>query len=425
MPFYRAISLLGLQHGVSNAFQAAPTPHYNYNSASLVVKHRPPTVLATGALESMPAVESILGDGHGQVNSHLAQAIYEWELAHQDGGQVKNHHERFSARDGIRLVEELAQELLSSPSDGAGTASGVTKADLVQEGMIALLDAMATYDNYTTHTASASVSTLEEYARESVHSAFLHFLAHSSRPLRLPLSLQTTLQTANDAAAALRRVLGREPTLSQVAEDIDIAPARLALYRKLYRSMVSRAGTFVSMEDEMEVCDPTRAGAGMGAGLRVRREAPSAARPAGGRDTFSPSRVDADARELLRLNSQGGDWTIDTPARVVAPLKDVLTDTEEINNPLPYTQHSLLNDELDEFLLATLTAEELTVIQLRFGLAESRHGGKGWTTSQISTRLGLPHEEVVRLASCALEKMRKAAPSNWDEDDEAFVEVSL
>ena len=102
--------------------------------------------------------------------------------------------------------------------------------------------------------------------------SFLHFLAHSSRPIRLPLSLQKTLETANVAAEKLRETLGKEPSLVQVAKEVKIAPEQLALYRKLYRTMVSRAGTFVSVEDGMEVYDPTLAGVGMGTGLRARRD---------------------------------------------------------------------------------------------------------------------------------------------------------
>ena len=110
----------------------------------------------------------------------------------------------------------------------------------------------------------------------------------------------------------------------------------------------------------------------------------------------------------------------------VTPLRDVLTDTEEINNPLSYTHHHLLNEELNEFLSETLTSQELTVIQLRFGMVDSKYGGKGWTANEIGHRLGLEHEDVVRVASGALEKLRKAASStNWEEENDAFVEISL
>jgi len=273
--------------------------------------------------------------------------------------------------------------------------------------MIALMRAMSTYDNYKSHHPSA---TFQEYARDSIHSSFLHFLAHSSRPIRLPLSLQTTLRKANKAADHLRRTMGKEPSLVQVANAVDVPPEKLALYRKLHRSMVSRK-SFVSVEDGMEVYDPTAAGVGMGIGLSSRR--------------------DVDDVDQRTKSSVGGtsddDDTMDTVgSSSVTPLRDVLTDTEEINNPLSYTHHHLLNEELNEFLSETLTSQELTVIQLRFGMVDSKYGGKGWTANEIAHRLGLEHEDVVRVATGALEKLRKAASSTkWEEENDAFVEISL
>ena len=105
----------------------------------------------------------------------------------------------------------------------------------------------------------------------------------------------------------------------------------------------------------------------------------------------------------------------------MAPLRDVLTDKEEINNPLSYTHHFLLNEELNEFLCGTLSSVELEVIQLRFGLVDSKYGGRGWSAHDIGVRMGMEREEVVKVASIALEKLRKAAA----DDDDAFVEVSL
>jgi DNA-directed RNA polymerase sigma subunit (sigma70/sigma32) len=124
---------------------------------------------------------------------------------------------------------------------------------------------------------------------------------------------------------------------------------------------------------------------------------------------------------LLQLNTQEDDWTRQPPERSVAPLRDVFTDTEEINNPLSYTHHFILNEELNQFLCETLSTVELEVIQLRFGLVDSKYGGRGWSAQDIGERVGMEREEVVKVASVALEKLRQAAAA----DDDAFVEVSL
>ncbi|KAL7521511.1 hypothetical protein ACHAWX_007641 [Stephanocyclus meneghinianus] len=123
---------------------------------------------------------------------------------------------------------------------------------------------------------------------------------------------------------------------------------------------------------------------------------------------------------LYRKLRRGDDWETRSPERIVAPLRDVICDTEEVNNPDLYTHHLRMSKELDEFLRETLTPEELLVIQLRFGLVESRFGGRGWSAGQIGERMGIEKDEVVRVASGALEKLRKAAMG-----DDPFVEVSL
>ncbi len=79
-----------------------------------------------------------------------------------------------------------------------------------------------------------------------------------------------------------------------------------------------------------------------------------------------------------------------------------------------------MTKEIDQFLLETLTKQEMEVIQLRFGLVDSKYGGSGWSAGQIGERMGMTKEDVVKVASAALEKLRIAATG-----DDPFVEVSL
>ncbi|KAL7446382.1 hypothetical protein ACHAXM_010168 [Skeletonema potamos] len=418
-----AAALLLLNCSASTvAFQQCCTPKITRRAT-----HSNQIILFSATLDSIPSLESILDDGHGHINSALASAIYEWEAAHtQQTTSSSIKKEGFSTRDGLRLVDDLAREILNSlesdddnndddddntiiTTDKLGRKkSTISYSDLVQEGMIALLRAMSTYTNYKSlGKKNKSIITFEQYAKEAIHSSLLQFLATTSRPIRLPLSLQTTLEAANNAAKYLRNRLGKEPSLVQVAKEVNVKPEQLALYRKLYRKMVGRVGAFVSMEDGLEVYDPSLAGY-VGTGLRPRSDS----------DT-----VGSDDGALLISSSTTStdDWTRQPPERIVAPLRDVFTDTEEINNPLSYTHHFILNEELNQFLCETLTSVELEVIQLRFGFVDSKYGGRGWSAHDIGKRVGLEREEVVKVASVALEKLRQAAAA----DDDAFVEVSL
>jgi len=427
MLLYSAAAALLLLNHRTAAFQCVTPITNSICHASAEVRVHPHQiirgVLFSTTMDSIPSLESILDDGNGHINSALASAIYEWETAHtQTSSSVK---QEFSTRDGLRLVDELAREVLNSlqSNDDDGKKSSISYNDLVQEGMIALLRAMSTYTNYIS--LGKKNITFEQYAKEAIHSSFLQFLATTSRPIRLPASLQTTLEAANTAAKYLRNKLGMEPSLAQVAKEVDVNPEQLALYRKLYRKMVGRVGTFVSMEDGLEVYDPSLAGY-VGTGIRPRSDS-DAVSSSDEDDVSSTSAAPTSTTQadvpstLLQLNTQEDDWTRQPPERSVAPLRDVFTDTEEINNPLSYTHHFILNEELNQFLTETLSSVELEVIQLRFGLVDSKYGGRGWSAHDIGERIGMQREEVVKVASVALEKLRQAAAA----DDDAFVEVSL
>ena len=60
-------------------------------------------------------------------------------------------------------------------------------------------------------------------------------------------------------------------------------------------------------------------------------------------------------------------------------------------------------------------------------LRYSKYGGKGWSAKDIGIRLNMDHDEVVNIASVALDKLRmnKEEMENDDNNNDAYVEVSL
>ena len=133
MPYHRtALSLLLLQYSSSTtttAFQATSFSNrqqkrrYIITSTSSSSSRRtfPSSELYTASINNNKAeeetlIESILDDGHGHINSNLAQAIYEWEVAqkfivgHQSKTQTTaggGQEDLFSTRDGLRLGKLL------------------------------------------------------------------------------------------------------------------------------------------------------------------------------------------------------------------------------------------------------------------------------------------------------------------------------
>ena len=94
-----ALAILLLQQSTT-AFQTIPSlsthqqHHHRYTTTQIYM---------TASIESSTALESILiDDTNGNINSELASAIYEWEVAHNDRRQHSDK-ESFSTRDGLRL----------------------------------------------------------------------------------------------------------------------------------------------------------------------------------------------------------------------------------------------------------------------------------------------------------------------------------
>ena len=95
-----ALAMLLLQQS-STAFRTISTyiNQHRYTSSSQIY---------TASIESTSTtLESILiDDTNGHINSELASAIYEWEVAHND--RQHSDKESFSTRDGLRLGEYVS-----------------------------------------------------------------------------------------------------------------------------------------------------------------------------------------------------------------------------------------------------------------------------------------------------------------------------
>ncbi|KAL3938170.1 MAG: hypothetical protein SGBAC_006857 [Bacillariaceae sp.] len=90
------------------------------------------------------AVETpLLEDRKGHINPELAQRIYKWE---QDQRLNKNlPHLEHSTRDGLRWVLNLVNKL-DRPNPNGPNCNDKQHEDLVQEGVIALMQAMTNFE---------------------------------------------------------------------------------------------------------------------------------------------------------------------------------------------------------------------------------------------------------------------------------------
>ena len=98
---------------------------------------------------------------------------------------------------------------------------GVSLSDLIDEGNLGLMRAAHKFDE------TKGIKFIS-YAVWWIRQAILQALAEQSRIVRVPLNRAGTLHRIGKRANALRQELGREPTVEEIAEGMDISEEEVA-----------------------------------------------------------------------------------------------------------------------------------------------------------------------------------------------------
>jgi RNA polymerase primary sigma factor len=112
----------------------------------------------------------------------------------------------------LRLVVKIAREYEDY---------GVPLLDLINEGNMGLMKAVERFDP----SKGAKLST---YAAWWIKQAIRRALSNQSKTIRLPVHVGDKLLHVRRVSTKLEEELGREPTLEELAEEVDMAPGRLA-----------------------------------------------------------------------------------------------------------------------------------------------------------------------------------------------------
>ncbi len=136
-------------------------------------------------------------------------------------------------RSNLRFVVSVAKKYQNQ---------GVGLADLINEGNLGLIRAAHKFDE------TKGIKFIS-YAVWWIRQAILQALAEQSRIVRVPLNRAGTLHRIGKRSSALLQELGREPTVEEIAEGMDISEEEVAKTLSISQSHLSLDAPLTPGED--------------------------------------------------------------------------------------------------------------------------------------------------------------------------------
>ncbi len=136
-------------------------------------------------------------------------------------------------RSNLRFVVSVAKKYQNQ---------GVSLSDLINEGNLGLIRAAHKFDE------TRGIKFIS-YAVWWIRQAILQALAEQSRIVRVPLNRAGTLHRIGRRSAALQQELGRDPTVDEIAEGMDISREEVAKTLSISQSHLSLDAPMTPGED--------------------------------------------------------------------------------------------------------------------------------------------------------------------------------
>jgi RNA polymerase primary sigma factor len=136
-------------------------------------------------------------------------------------------------RSNLRFVVSVAKKYQNQ---------GVSLADLINEGNLGLIRAAHKFDE------TKGIKFIS-YAVWWIRQAILQALAEQSRIVRVPLSRAGTLHRIGKRSSSLTQELGREPTLEEIADELDLTEEEIKHTLAMAQTHLSLDAPLVPGED--------------------------------------------------------------------------------------------------------------------------------------------------------------------------------